>query len=914
MKKIFTLIFVQIFSLFICFAMEFSRLEHTRFSNGLELFIASNDKESEVYIEIDVKAGSAYQTAKNAGLFHLLEHMIFKANDLYPSAKEAENARISLGEYDGATSIDAIRYSFTLPADKVKEGLMYWNAALRTPFIDEEELEREKKVVIAEMNSYFTNSANCYYYETSKLFRETPYIFDALGSIENIKNATVSDLIELKERFYNPANTAIFIYGDVATPQIKYLVEDIFASWENARFGEVKPVKSETKIEKSEIAVLLDEKLSDRHSYVKINFRAPDAKFDLIDTYTAEYFVRLLNHEKIDFSKMVDKEFCFSRYEKDTAEISFELRASTSLFLFCLDLKTSRNLVKNANKFLKFLRKKAFPKLVSDKNYYMPNMRKEVSDPFSEEMCDNYYMSKTVLRNIAYFWALQDEYYLQDFALNMKKKANLDNMKLFLQKYFYESEPIIEIFVSPNVLEKYEAKWRKQGISIVKDNSFAWWKNFDFEEKISDDREKTERESYVIKESEKDYDYKGSKRNTLGKIDEASLSNGIKVYIQKNEDIEQAFLAFGIRGGLAKLKRGEEGLENVLFEVMSTSSKEWGKKARNSFYANHNSKVTYTSFEQGSYMQLSSDTSEDFFACLPIFTEGILYPRFSHRELRLRRKEAKEEIASLNANVQNALDEKMYSVVRQKTAFSFNLNQDSMKKINAKYLKSLYERILNAEDIFLVATGNIDTEKLIAELNTSIGMIKSQVERNAVFDTLQIDEGAAVKISHAQAQNVALAYRIFELNSRSAKERACLMLASKLYITALFNIVREKYGTCYTPTSFLGFDYGCDCFYALYPSAILELEEYRKEAVREAKSYKGLIEGCKKTLAMSFESAYFKSSREKCYCIVLDVARSKNARFTEELISEIEKANIDDVIASIDLFDKSPSRYFFASK
>jgi zinc protease len=119
-----------------------------KLDNGLMLFVAENHAVPLAYIEIAVKCGAYTQTPETAGLFHLYEHMMFKGNSLYPNAAAVQDALSKLGvaSWNGTTSLECVNYFFTIPSDKIEDGLNFWNSAIRFPLLDKRELENEKKL------------------------------------------------------------------------------------------------------------------------------------------------------------------------------------------------------------------------------------------------------------------------------------------------------------------------------------------------------------------------------------------------------------------------------------------------------------------------------------------------------------------------------------------------------------------------------------------------------------------------------------------------------------------------------------------------------------------------------------------------------------------------------------------------
>ena len=120
-------------------------------ATGLELIAMESHKVPLVTIVLASKAGAMTESPEINGLTHLWEHMFFKGNKRLPN-QEAFNKRIrQLGiTYNGDTSAEKVRYYFTLPSAFLEEGIQFMADAISTPLLDEEEMQRERKVVTDE--------------------------------------------------------------------------------------------------------------------------------------------------------------------------------------------------------------------------------------------------------------------------------------------------------------------------------------------------------------------------------------------------------------------------------------------------------------------------------------------------------------------------------------------------------------------------------------------------------------------------------------------------------------------------------------------------------------------------------------------------------------------------------------------
>ena len=129
-----------------------------------------------------------------------------------------------------------MNYYFTVPSSVTKKGLEFWAAAIRSPLLDKNELENEKKVVISEINGNFSSPSRILTnFESRTIFSDSPWKMDPSGSVPVVKNATVQNLLDIQKAFYIPNNSALFVGGDVEHEKVYKMVDEIFGGWKKAR-------------------------------------------------------------------------------------------------------------------------------------------------------------------------------------------------------------------------------------------------------------------------------------------------------------------------------------------------------------------------------------------------------------------------------------------------------------------------------------------------------------------------------------------------------------------------------------------------------------------------------------------------------------------------------------------------------
>lgn len=208
-------------------------IESRTLANGLTVVVLPSDAVPIATIEICVKNGAFTEPPEFNGLSHLYEHMFFKGNAVIPD-QEAYLARMrELGiVFNGTTSNERVNYFFTLPADNLEPGLVFMRDAITTPKFDPVEFEKEKGVVLGEVDR---NESSPYYDWGQQVDKRVWYANhsrkDSLGDRTTITTATIEKMETMKSRYYVPNNSALFVSGDVK-PEVAFaLVEKIFAGW-----------------------------------------------------------------------------------------------------------------------------------------------------------------------------------------------------------------------------------------------------------------------------------------------------------------------------------------------------------------------------------------------------------------------------------------------------------------------------------------------------------------------------------------------------------------------------------------------------------------------------------------------------------------------------------------------------------
>jgi predicted Zn-dependent peptidase len=185
------------------------------------------------------KTGSRYENKRNNGLSHFLEHMFFKGTVKRPNTLTISSELDSLGgEYNAFTSKEFTGYWVKVAAGKLTVALDIISDMLLNSRLAAEEIEREKGVIIEELNMYEDNPIMHVedVFETV-LYGDTPAGWETVGTKANIRRFTRSDFLKYLRAQYGAASAYIILAGGVKDSDKKAAVR-MFApftanAWKN---------------------------------------------------------------------------------------------------------------------------------------------------------------------------------------------------------------------------------------------------------------------------------------------------------------------------------------------------------------------------------------------------------------------------------------------------------------------------------------------------------------------------------------------------------------------------------------------------------------------------------------------------------------------------------------------------------
>src|SRR6204780_3693485 len=162
-------------------------------------------------------AGARNESASENGTAPLPEHLVFKGGESYPTYKDVNETAERLGGVLNAyTSHDLVAFHITVRAESAPQAIDLLSDFVGRPRLDAEELDRERGVVIQEINrAYDQPSMVAEYLIDRAAFGDHPLGRTVLGPEENLRSFTHEGIVAFRERRWAGARGGAFLVGNL---------------------------------------------------------------------------------------------------------------------------------------------------------------------------------------------------------------------------------------------------------------------------------------------------------------------------------------------------------------------------------------------------------------------------------------------------------------------------------------------------------------------------------------------------------------------------------------------------------------------------------------------------------------------------------------------------------------------------
>ena len=185
-----------------------------RYSNGARVLLFPDDSRPTITINMTVLVGSRHEGYGEAGMAHLLEHLVFKGTPTFPEVPKA--LRDHGASFNGTTNVDRTNYFETLPAsdENLEFAIHIESDRLVNSYIKREDLMSEFTVVRNEFErgenspqSVLSQRVQAVAYEWHNYGKST------IGNRSDIERVPINNLQDFYRKYYQPDNVVLVVTG-----------------------------------------------------------------------------------------------------------------------------------------------------------------------------------------------------------------------------------------------------------------------------------------------------------------------------------------------------------------------------------------------------------------------------------------------------------------------------------------------------------------------------------------------------------------------------------------------------------------------------------------------------------------------------------------------------------------------------
>jgi len=232
--------------------------------NGLKAIVVPMENTEAVTLLVLVGTGSRYEEKNTGGISHFLEHLFFKGTKSRPSPGQIARVLDKIGAiYNAFTSKEYTGFWVKSAFTEFDTSLDIVSDILLEPVFKEEEIERERNVILQEKNMRedmpYARAADIL---ENVLYGDTPLGRDIVGSEESIKSIKRNQIINYLKNHYLGSNTVVVVAGNIGRNEAFTKLKKTFGKMQK---GKIKTQKKADDSQKSSHVHLIEKKTDQMH-------------------------------------------------------------------------------------------------------------------------------------------------------------------------------------------------------------------------------------------------------------------------------------------------------------------------------------------------------------------------------------------------------------------------------------------------------------------------------------------------------------------------------------------------------------------------------------------------------------------------------------------------------------------------
>ncbi|GIW66228.1 MAG: putative zinc protease YmxG [Candidatus Parcubacteria bacterium] len=236
-----------------------------KLNNNLSCLFYNSSELITTTVLVLVKTGTDYENKQLNGISHFIEHLFFKGTKNYPSPQALSLELDKIGaDYNAFTSYEYTGYYIKTLSENLERAIYFMSEMLTNPIFDQSELEKERLVILEEINYHYDTPLNFIFDETLKLaYEDQPAGWSILGTKDTLFKINQDEIKKYFFNNYSAKNSLIVITGNFDFNKAKNYINKYFKNYNNKK----PPAKFKFKesVLKPKVQVIQRQKIKQAH-------------------------------------------------------------------------------------------------------------------------------------------------------------------------------------------------------------------------------------------------------------------------------------------------------------------------------------------------------------------------------------------------------------------------------------------------------------------------------------------------------------------------------------------------------------------------------------------------------------------------------------------------------------------------
>lgn len=669
--------------------------------NGLQVVLHQDQSDPVISYAIMYHVGSSREVPGRTGFAHLFEHLLFSGSENVPNGvfdKVIENAG---GSNNGFTSRDVTAYFESFPKNALEKilwlesdrmGFFINSVTPRNLAIQQNVVQNEKRQGEDNSPYGFTN-----YVISKNLYPAThPYSWEVIGEMEDLANATVSDVRGFYENFYGPNNATLVLAGDFDPDSVKLLLDKYF--------GEIKPRGQVAARTAMPVTLTESKRLYHEDNFAnvpEINLVWPVPENYTKDSYALSFLSELLSSgKKAPMYKVLVKE------KQLTSRVSAYNGAEELAGEFTISVTANEG--KNLKEIEEAINE-AFTRFETD------GFTDREIERIKATMEKSFYQGLTSVMNKAiqmasYNTLLNDPGFFGKDIENIRAVTREDIMRVY-EAYIKDKPHIVTSFVpkgQPGMMAENSARATVNEEDITKASQVA----------IEDIRETPVEKTASVIDRTVEPAAGPEPQVRVPEVWRATLKNGIEVYGTENRELPLVSMSIVLAGGAQLDDISMPGVASMVAAVLPQGTKNKTPEELEEEVELLGSSVFMRA--SGEEITFSGSTlSRNFARTVSLMKEILLEPRWDSAEFVMAQTRTRNGLIQAQARPGSVASEQFMKLVYGPgniLGYDLRGTKESVEQITPDILKGFYDRNFSPSVTSVYVAGNVSKDEVLEAL------------------------------------------------------------------------------------------------------------------------------------------------------------------------------------------------------